>query len=52
LGYYETESYVRYYTVVDDGLVTSDNKHTYGGYKAFYRTITATWVSENEFQGI
>jgi len=52
LGYYETESRVRYYTVIDDGLVKSDNKHTYGGYKPFYRTVTATWVSENEFRGI
>jgi hypothetical protein len=52
LGYYETESRVRYYTVIDDGYVKSDNKHTYGGYKPFYRTITATFVSENEFKGI
>jgi hypothetical protein len=51
-GYYETEDRVRYYTVIDDGLVRSDNKHTYGGYKPFYRTVTATWVSENEFRGI
>jgi len=51
-GYYETEDRVRYYTVIDDGLVKSDNKHTYGGYKPFYRTVTATWVSENEFRGI
>ena len=52
LGYYETEDRVRYYTVIDDGLVKSDNKHTYGGYKPFYRTVTATWVRENEFRGI
>lgn len=52
IGYYETEDRVRYYTVSDDGLVKSDNKHTYGGYKPFYRTITATYVSENEFRGI
>ena len=52
LGYYETEDRVRYYTVIDDGIVKSDNKHTYGGYKPFYRTVTATWVSENEFRGI
>ena len=52
LGYYETEDRVRYYTVIEDGLVKSDNKHTYGGYKPFYRTVTATWVSENEFRGI
>jgi hypothetical protein len=52
IGYYETESRVRYYTVIDDGYVKSDNKHTYGGYKPFYRTIIATFVSENEFKGI
>lgn len=52
LGYYETEDKVRYYTVIDDGLVVSDLKHTYGGYKSFYRTITATYVSLNEFNGI
>jgi len=52
LGYYETEDRVRYYTIIDDGLVKSDNKHTYGGYKPFYRTVTATYVSENEFRGI
>jgi hypothetical protein len=51
-GYYETEDRVRYYVVSDDGFVRSDNKHTYGGYKPFYRTITATFVSENEFRGI
>lgn len=52
LGYYETEDRVRYYTVNDDGLVVSDLKHTYGGYKPYYRTIVATFVSNNEFRGI
>ena len=52
LGYYETESRVRYYSVADDGRVVSDNKHTYGGYKPFYRTIIGTPVNENEFRGI
>ena len=51
-GYYETEDRVRYYVVSDDGLVVSDNKHSYGGYKSFYRTIMATFVSENEFRGL
>jgi hypothetical protein len=51
-GYYETEDRVRYYVVSDDGYVVSDNRHTYGGYRPFYRTITATYVSENEFKGI
>jgi len=52
IGYYETESKVRYYSVLDDGRITSDNKHTYGGYKPFYRTIVATPVTTNEFNGI
>jgi hypothetical protein len=52
IGYYETEDRVRYYVVSDDGYVKSDNKHTYGGYKPFYRSVVATYVSENEFKGI
>ena len=52
LGYYESEDRVRDYVVSDDGYVRSDNKHTSGGYKPFYRTVVATWVSENEFYGI
>jgi hypothetical protein len=52
LGYYESENRVRYYDVSNDGRVVSDNKHTYGGYKPFYRTIVATYVSENDFNGL
>lgn len=52
LGYYETEDKVRYYSVVNDGRVTSDNKHTYGGYKKYYRTIIAAPVTNDEFNGI
>jgi len=52
IGYYETEQRVRYYSVVDDGRVNSDNKHIYGGYKPFYRTILATYVTDNEFRNI
>jgi hypothetical protein len=51
LGYYESEGKVRYYTVSDDGRVVSDNKHTYGGYKPFYRTVIAVPTSQNEFFG-
>lgn len=52
LGYYEQEDRVRYYTVIDDGLVVSDNRHSYAGYKPFYRTIIASYVSQDEFNGI
>lgn len=51
IGYYETENRVRYYTVVNDGKVTSDNKHTYGGVYPYYRTIIASPVKDNEFKG-
>ena len=51
-AYYETETRVRYYVVSNDGRVVSDNKHTYAGYKPFYRTILASPVSNNEFKGI
>ena len=52
IGYAESEDRMRYYSVTNDGRVTSDLKHTIGGYKAFYRTITCSWVSENEFKGV
>jgi hypothetical protein len=52
LGYYETETRVRYYVVANDGRVVSDNKHSYGGVRPFYRTIIAAPVSQNEFKGL
>ena len=52
IAYYETENRVRYYSVNNDGRVVSDNKHTYAGYKPFYRTIVASPVTENEFRGL
>lgn len=52
IAYYETESRVRYYTVVDDGRVVSDLKHTYGGYKPFYQTFDCAPVNMNEFRGL
>ena len=52
IGYPETETTMRYYVVANDGRVTSDMKHSMGGYKAFYRTISCSFVNENEFKGI
>ena len=52
LAYYETEDRVRYYSVVNDGRVTSDMKHTYGGYRPFYRSIVAAPVVDDEFRGV
>ena len=50
IGYYDTENFVRYYTVVNDGRVLSDFKHTYKGYRPFYKTIIAAPVGPNEFR--
>jgi len=52
IGYYETEDRIRYYVVNNDGRITSDNKHTYAGYKPFYKTIMASPVTDNEFRGL
>lgn len=52
IGYHETETKIRYYSVNNDGRIVSDNKHTYGGYKPFYRTFIASPVMDDEFKGL
>ena len=52
IGYQDSEDKVRFYTVVNDGKVTSDNKHKMFGYKPHYRTITCTIAQEGEFRGV
>ena len=52
IGYQDSEERVRYYTVTNDGRVTSDNKHKMFGYKPHYRTITCAPVQEGEFKGV
>jgi hypothetical protein len=52
IGYWITENQVRYYSIIDAGSPNWDNRHTYGGYKKFYFSYTATPVSENEFRGL
>ncbi len=52
IGYPETEERIRYYTVVNDGKVTSDNKHNMFGFRPHYRTITCAIAQESEFRGI
>lgn len=52
IAYYESEDRVRYYVVNNDGRINSDNKHTYAGYKPFYRSYNASFVSEDEFRGL
>lgn len=52
IGYPESETKLRYYTVLNDGKVTSDNKHMHFGYKPSYRTITCAIAQEGEFRGV
>jgi len=52
IGYAESESRLRYYTVVNDGKVTSDNKHKMFGYKPHYRTLICSPAQETEFRGV
>ena len=52
IGYPEKEDRMRYFVVADAGKVQNDNAHTMGGYKAFFRSIICTPVTENEFKGI
>ena len=52
IGYPESESKMRYYTVTNDGGIAIDNKHTMFGYKQYYYTITCAPAQETEFRGI
>ena len=52
IGYQDTEDKIRFYTVTNDGKVTSDNKHKMFGYKPHYRTITCVPAQETEFRGV
>jgi hypothetical protein len=52
IGYPESEDKVRYYTVANDGKVTSDNKHNMFGFKPYYRTIICVPAQEVEFRGV
>jgi hypothetical protein len=52
IGYPETEDKIRFYTVINDGKIVVDNKHTLFGYKPYYRTITCAIAQNQEFNGI
>jgi len=52
IGYAETEDKIKYYTVSNNGIIHSDNAHTIGGFKGFYRTVTCVPTDIDEFNGI
>ncbi len=49
IGYPVTETEIRFFSVVNDGIKNYDNKHTIMGYKGAFRTITCASVEDNEF---
>ena len=51
IGYAETETKIKYFTVSNDGRINADNAHTIVGYKGFYRTITCVPTDLDEFDG-
>lgn len=52
IGYPVTETEIRYFSVVNDGIKNYDNKHTIMGYKGAFRTIVCASVDSNEFSGM
>jgi hypothetical protein len=52
IGYPESETRTRFYTVVNDGKVVSDNKHNMFGYKPYYRNIECSPAQDNTFRGV
>jgi len=52
IGYPESESKVRFYTVSNDGKIVADGKHKMFGYKPHYRSIICVPTQDNEFRGV
>lgn len=52
IGYPVTETEIRYFSVVNDGVKNYDNKHTIMGYKGAFRTIECATVDSSEFRGV
>jgi len=52
IGYPESETKIRFYTVSNDGKVVADGKHKMFGYKPHYRSIICVPTQENEFRGV
>jgi len=51
IGYPISETEIRYFSVVNDGIKNFDNKHTIMGYKGAFRTIKCAPVDSSEFGG-
>jgi len=49
IGYPVTETEVRFFSIVNDGVKNYDNEHTIMGYKGVYKVVNCAPVDENEF---
>ena len=52
IGYPVTETEIRYFSVVNDGVKNFDNNHTIMGYKGAFRTVICAPVDGSEFRGL
>lgn len=52
IAYPVTETDIRYFSVVNDGVKNYDNKHTIMGYKGAFRTVVCATIENNEFIGM
>jgi hypothetical protein len=52
IGYAISETEMRYFTVVNDGLKNYDTKHTIMGYKSGFRSILCAPANKDEFNGM
>lgn len=52
IGYPVTETEIRYFSVVNDGVKNYDNTHTIMGYKGAFRTIKCASIDASEFRGM
>lgn len=51
IGYPDREDNIKYFTVVNDGKINTDNTKTRVGYKSYYRKIVCTVADVDEFNG-
>lgn len=51
IGVQVTEKRMEMYTVIDDGRIPYDNKHSMYGIKPFFRTVSCVPIDSNEFNG-
>ena len=52
IGYPVSETEIRYFSVVNDGVKNYDNKHTIMGYKGAFRTVKCASVDSSEFRAV